>query len=175
MNRGETVRRQIIRIAPSRSFVALDLREFWAYRELLYFLTWRDVKIRYKQTLIGIVWAVLQPILTVAVFSVIFSRFARFDTGEIPYPLFALSGLMLWLFTHGSVTMASNSFVSNTNLVTKVYFPRLIVPLAATFAGLFDLFFSFLILVAFMVYYRMGLGSQIFLAPVVLFGSLKAK
>ncbi|CAN5489854.1 ABC transporter permease [soil metagenome] len=159
---------QVLRIEPSKSIFALDLRELWSYRELLYFLAWRDVKIRYKQTLIGIAWAVLQPILTTAVFTVIFSRFAGFDTGGIPYPLFALSGLMIWLFTHGAITMASGSFVSNTNLVTKVYFPRLIVPLASTLASLFDLIFSFLILFALIIYYRTVPTFHVLLAPAFL-------
>ena len=98
---------EVTRIEPGGSRVAAELRDFWRHRELLYFLTWRDVKIRYKQTAIGIAWAVLQPVLTTAVFTIIFSRFARFDTSDVPYPLFALSGLMIWLFVHTSVTMAS--------------------------------------------------------------------
>jgi len=140
-------------IAPRGHFAGLGLGEIWKYRELLYFLAWRDVKIRYKQTLIGVAWAVLQPVLTTAVFTVIFSNYARFDTGGVPYPLFALSGLMIWLYVHSSVTLASGSFVTNTNLVTKVYFPRLILPLAAVIAGLFDLFFSALVFVVLMLYY----------------------
>ena len=98
---------EITRIKPGGRWLQLDLKDVWAYRELLYFLAWRDVKIRYKQTAIGIVWAVLQPVLTTAIFTVIFSRFARFDTADVPYPLFALSGLMIWLFIHTSITMAS--------------------------------------------------------------------
>lgn len=156
----------IIRITPRKWMVAPNLRELWAYRELLYFLTLRDIKVRYKQTAIGIAWAVLQPVLTTAVFTVIFSGFARFDTGSVPYPLFVLSGLLIWTFTYGSVTTASNSFVSNTNLVTKVYFPRLIVPLAAIFGGLVDVVFSFLLLLILMVYYRPDINAHIFLAPV---------
>lgn len=100
----------------------------------------------------------LQPVLTTAVFTVIFSRFAKFDTGEIPYPLFALSGLMIWLFVHNSITMAGNSFISNTNLVTKVYFPRLIMPVAATFAGFADLVFSLAILIILMIWYAVVPG-----------------
>ena len=160
---------EITRITPPAG-LNFGLAEMWRYRELLYFLAWRDVKIRYKQTLIGIAWAVLQPVLTTAVFTVIFSNYARFDTGGVPYPLFALSGLMLWLFVHSSVTFASGSFVSNTNLVTKVYFPRLIVPLAAVFAGLFDLFFSGCILAILLVYYGVipGVGFAAGIGFVVL-------
>lgn len=146
----------------------MDLKEIWAYRELLYFLTWRDVKIRYKQTAIGVLWVILQPIITTAIFTVLFSNFARFETKDVPYPLFALSGLMIWLFVHTSITMASNSFVSNTNLVTKVYFPRLIVPFAATLAGITDLFFSLIILVVLMIYYGTAPTLQLLLAPLFL-------
>lgn len=156
---------EITKIKPSGRWVTLDLKDLWIYRELLFFLTWRDVKIRYKQTAIGIAWAVLQPVLTTAIFTVIFSSFARFDTKNVPYPLFALSGLMIWLFVHTSITMASGSFVGNTNLVTKVYFPRLIVPIAAAFAGLFDLLFSFAILIGMMIYFGTALTWQLALAP----------
>jgi len=158
----------IVKIKPSGAFLRLDLKDIWVYRELLYFLTWRDVKIRYQQTAIGIAWAVLQPVLTTAVFTVLFSTVPRFNSETIPYPLFALSGLMIWLFVHASVTMASGSFISNTNLVTKVYFPRLIVPFAAALAGLFDLLFSLVILVALMIYYGALPGWQVLLAPVFL-------
>lgn len=154
---------EITRITPPRG-VRLGFGEIWKHRELLYFLAWRDVKIRYKQTVIGIVWAVLQPVLTTAVFTIIFSNYAGFDTGGVPYPLFALSGLMIWLFMHSSVTLASGSFVSNANLVTKVYFPRLIVPLAAVIAGLFDLFFSALVFVVLMIYYGVVPGVGIIAA-----------
>ena len=125
----------ITKIKPDSSWLNLDLKDLWIYRELLYFLTWRDVKVRYKQTAIGVVWAILQPVLTTAIFTVIFSSFARFESLDVPYPLFALSGLMLWLFVNNSISLASNSLVGNANLVTKVYFPRLIVPISATLAG----------------------------------------
>ncbi|MCY7348378.1 MAG: ABC transporter permease [Pyrinomonadaceae bacterium] len=143
----------------------LNLREVWAYRELLYFLTWRDVKVRYKQTAIGVLWAILQPVLTTAIFTIIFSRFARFESLQVPYPLFALSGLLVWLFVNNSVTLASNSLVANTNLVTKIYFPRLIMPSAATFSGLIDLVLGLIILVGLMIYYGVNLTSRIFAAP----------
>lgn len=159
---------QITYIKPKKSWLSLDLREIWTYRELLYFLTWRDVKIRYKQTAIGVLWVILQPLITTAIFTVLFSNFARFETKDVPYPLFALSGLMIWLFVHTSITMASNSFVSNTNLVTKVYFPRLIVPFAATLAGITDLFFSLIILVVLMIYYGTAPTLHILLAPLFL-------
>ena len=158
----------ITEIKPSGRWITLDLKELWAHRELLYFLTWRDVKIRYKQTAIGVAWAVLQPVLTTAIFTILFSRFASFDTKEVPYPLFALSGLIIWLFVHTSITMASGSFISNANLVTKIYFPRLIVPISAVLAGLFDLIFSFAILAILMIYYGAAPSARIALMPVFL-------
>ena len=108
---------------------------------------------RYKQTAIGVLWAILQPVLTTAIFTVIFSQFTRFDSLSIPYPLFALSGLLLWLFVNTSITTASNSLVNNSNLVTKIFFPRLIVPLAATLSGLIDLTLGFVLLVGLMIFY----------------------
>lgn len=160
---------EITKIKPSGKRLNLDLKDLWTYRELLYFLTRRDIKIRYKQTAIGVLWAILQPVLTTAIFTVLFSSFARFETGEIEYPLFALSGLMIWLFVFNAITFAANSFVSNTNLVTKIYFPRLIVPLAATFAALSDLVFSLALLIILMIWYGVDLSWQIALAPVFLF------
>lgn len=158
-------------IKPSKSWISLDLKDLWAYRELLYFLTWRDVKVRYKQTAIGVLWAVLQPVLTTAIFTFIFSTLARFDSTAVPYPLFALSGFLIWLFVFNSITFASNSLVGNSNLVTKIYFPRLIVPISATLAGLADLLFSLAVLIILMIYYGLSqaavtLSWQIVCAPV---------
>ena len=163
---------EITSIKPGGSIASLDLAEIWKYRELLYFLTLRDIKIRYKQTLIGVTWVVLQPVLTTAIFTVIFSTFARFDTKSVPYPLFALSGLCLWLFVHTSISLASTSFVNNTSLITKVYFPRLIVPIAAALATLFDLLFSLAILVILMFYFGVSPTTQIFAAPLFVFLTL---
>ena len=163
---------QVTEIRPGGFVASLDLAEIWKYRELLYFLTLRDIKIRYKQTAIGIAWAILQPVLTTAIFTVIFSTFARFDTGNIPYPLFALSGLIIWLYVHTSVSLASNSFVNNTSLVTKVYFPRLIVPFAAALATLFDLLFGFAILIILMIYFGVAPALPILAAPVFIFLAL---
>src|SRR6478672_3690259 len=163
---------EITRIKPGGSVASLDLAEIWKFRELLYFLTLRDIKIRYKQTLIGVAWVVLQPVLTTAIFTVIFSTFARFDTKSVPYPLFALSGLSLWLFVHTSISLASTSFVNNTSLITKVYFPRLIVPVAAALATLFDLLFSIAILIILMFYFGVTPTTQLFAAPIFVFLAL---
>ncbi|MGI8788101.1 MAG: ABC transporter permease [Pyrinomonadaceae bacterium] len=156
----------IVKIKPDNSRLNLDLKDVWIYRELLYFLTLRDVKVRYKQTAIGVLWAILQPVLTTAIFTVIFSQFARFDSLQVPYPLFALSGLLLWLFVNTSITTASNSLVGNANLVTKIYFPRLIVPIAATLSGLIDLALGFLLLVGLMIYYGVALSRQMIFVPI---------
>jgi lipopolysaccharide transport system permease protein len=164
---------QITYIKPSGSWLELDLKDFWTYRELLYFLTWRDVKVRYKQTAIGVVWAILQPVLTTAIFTVIFSTVARFESQSVPYPLFALSGFLVWLFVFNSISFSANSLVGNTNLVTKIYFPRLIVPVSATLSGLFDLLFSFAVLAAMMIYYiaknAVSISWQIALVPAFIF------
>lgn len=165
---GSVNEKQVVRIVPSRSLGQLGLAELWNHRELLYFMIWRDVKIRYKQAAFGVAWAILQPVVTTIVFTLIFSSFARFDTADVPYPLFALSGVMVWLFVHTSITMASNSFVANTNLVTKVYFPRLILPLAATFSALSDLIFSIGIVVLMMFYFGVLPTAQLLIAPLFL-------
>lgn len=144
----------LVVIEPSRSSVALDLKGTWAYRELLYFLTWRDVKIRYKQTALGVTWAVLQPLLMMIVFSLFFGRVAGIASDGLPYPLFAYGGLLPWTFFSNAITNSGNSLVGSAQLITKVYFPRMIIPAAAVGASLVDLLLSFLLLVPMMVYYR---------------------
>lgn len=157
--------KRITEITPRSRWLEIRPAELWSYRELLYFLAWRDVKIRYKQTFIGVAWAVLQPALTTIIFTVIFGSWVRVDTGDVPYPVFALSGLLIWFFVFSSVTFASNSFVGHSNLVTKVYFPRLLVPVAAILAGVFDLVIGLAMLAIVMVYYRLGLGVSSLAAP----------
>lgn len=154
-----------IKIEASKSWARFNLKDLWNYRELIYFLVWRDVKVRYKQTAIGIAWAVLQPVLTTAIFTVLFTQFARFDSLDAPYPLFVLGGLLIWIFVNSSITTAGNSLINNSNLVTKVYFPRLIVPISAALGGLIDLAFGFLVLLGLMFYYGVSLSPQILLAP----------
>jgi lipopolysaccharide transport system permease protein len=154
-------------LEPTRSWVALNLRDIWAYRELLYFLTWRDVRVRYKQTLLGAGWAVMQPLFTMIVFTIIFGRFAKLPSDGIPYPLFAYSVLMPWTFFSNALSTSSNSLVVSSGLITKVYFPRLIMPAASIFAGLVDIAFSFLLLVLLMVWYRVPLTSNIVILPLL--------
>src|SRR5258705_1697832 len=145
--------------------VQVNLGELWQFRELLYFLTLRDIKVRYKQTLMGVTWVIIQPLMTALIFTLVFNRFVRLEAGSLPYPLFALSGLLLWLFFANAVTNSTNSLVSNANLITKVYFPRLFIPAAAVGAGLVDLGVSFLLLVALVFYYGVTLTLNILLLP----------
>ena len=154
-------------IEANRSWGAINLRDLWAYRELLYFLTWRDVKIRYKQTLLGAAWAVLQPLLLMLIFTFFFARLAGISSGNVPYPLFAYAGLLPWTFFANAVTTSGNSLVSSTNLITKVYFPRIIIPAAAVAAGLVDFAIACVLLVALMIYYHMPLHASILLLPVL--------
>jgi lipopolysaccharide transport system permease protein len=155
--------------------VQLNLGDLWAYRELLYFLTWRDVKVRYKQTLMGVAWVVIQPLATMLIFTVVFNRIARLDSGAIPYPLFAYSGLLLWSFFAGAVSAGTNSLISNTSLVTKVYFPRAFIPAAAVGAGLVDLAVGSVLLAAMAAYYGVHVTWGLLLLPVfVLLGALLA-
>ena len=138
---------------PSTGWVRLGLRELWAYRELLYFFVWRDLKARFKQTALGVTWVILQPILTVLVFTVFFGRLAQMPSDGVPYPLYTFAALLPWqLFSH-TVTHAGNSLVTNQALLTKVYFPRLAIPLASALEGLVDFALAFVVFLAMMVYY----------------------
>src|SRR5882672_7019657 len=127
-----------LRIAPSKGWVSLKLRELWEYRELLYFLVWRDIKVRYKQTALGATWAIIQPVFTMLVFSLFFGRLGKIPSDGIPYPIFAFAALVPWTFFANGLGQSSNSLVGNANLITKIYFPRLIVPLASVFSGIVD-------------------------------------
>jgi homopolymeric O-antigen transport system permease protein len=140
-------------IAPARGWAPLNLRDLWKYRELLYFLTWRDIKVRYKQAALGVAWAVIQPILTMIIFSVIFGQLAKLPSDGIPYPVFSFVALLPWQLFAGSLQRAGTSLVGNSNLLTKVYFPSLIIPLSAVGAGLVDFAISFVVLLGLMLYY----------------------
>jgi len=146
-----------------------ELHDLWAFRELLYFLTWRDIKVRYKQTSLGVAWAILQPLLTMVIFTIFFGRLAGVPSDNIPYPLFAYAGLLPWTFFSNAVGNSGNSLVGNANLITKVYFPRMIIPGAAVAAGLVDFAFAFVILILLMIYYRVGIGWGLLLFPIVVF------
>src|SRR5438552_12231103 len=140
-------------IRPSHGWVPLQLRELWEYRELLYFLAWRDIKVRYKQTVIGIAWAIIQPVVTMVVFSVFFGRLAKIPSEGVPYPVFAYTALLPWQLFAQALAESGNSLVSNQNLITKVYFPRLLIPLATIVAGLVDFGIAFIVLAGMMLFY----------------------
>lgn len=154
-------------IEPSRGWVSLRLRDLWEYRELLYFLAWRDIKLRYKQTALGVAWAVLQPLSTMLLFWLLFGRLAGIKSDGIPYPIFAFAALLFWTFFSNAVTNSSNSLVGSSHLITKVYFPRMIIPMAAVAAGLLDLIISFPLLVLLGVYYGVDLRWTILMVPVL--------
>jgi lipopolysaccharide transport system permease protein len=154
-------------IEPSRGWASLNLKELWAYRELLYFLALRDVRLRYKQTALGIIWVVLQPLATMLLFSFLFGRLAGIKSDGIPYPIFAYTALLIWTFFSNAVISSSNSLVGSSHLITKVYFPRMIIPMAAVAAGLIDLIISFPLLVILGVYYGVNLRLTILLMPVL--------
>jgi lipopolysaccharide transport system permease protein len=149
-------------------------KELWEYRELLFFLTWRDIKIRYKQAALGVGWAVLQPLLTMAIFSIIFGLLARLPSDGVPYPLFALTALLPWQLFSGALGRAGNSLVANSNLLTKVYFPRLVIPISAILAGLLDFAISFVILVVMILIYRIPLSWAILTLPLFVLLALLA-
>lgn len=164
----------MIRVERSRGWVSLRLGDLWEYRELVYFLTWRDVKVRYKQTLLGAAWAVLQPLLTMLVFSLFFGRLGRMPSDGIPYPVFTLAALVPWSFFSNGLTQSSNSLVGSANLITKVYFPRLIVPVATVLSGVIDFVLAFVCLIAMMAYYHRVPAATVVWLPVFLLLALIA-
>ena len=157
--------RPLVSIRAGGDFAAVDLKSLWAYRELLYFLTWRDVKVRYKQTVLGVAWAVIQPLFTMIIFSIFFGKLAGLPSDGIPYPLFAYAAVMPWTFFSNAVTNSGNSLVGSAHLITKVYFPRMIIPAAAVAAGLIDLMIAFGILIVLMIYYGVGMTWNLLMAP----------
>jgi lipopolysaccharide transport system permease protein len=159
MNEVHLPAEPLVVIQPSKRWSILSFKDIWAYRELLFFLTWRDVKVRYKQTALGAAWAI---------FTIFFGRLAGVASAGIPYPLFALAGLVPWTFFANAITASGNSLVGSANLITKVYFPRLIVPAAAMMAGLVDFLLAFMMLVVLMVYYRVTPTIQILFLPVLI-------
>jgi lipopolysaccharide transport system permease protein len=159
---------QTLTIRPPKGWASLGLRELWEYRELLYFLTWRDVKVRYKQTALGAAWAVIQPFFMMIVFSLFFGRLGRIPSDGIPYPVFTYCALLPWqLFAH-ALSESSNSLVANERLITKVYFPRLVVPISAVLGGLIDFAVAFVILLGMMAYYRITPTAMIVTLPLFL-------
>jgi lipopolysaccharide transport system permease protein len=157
-----------IKIVPTKGWVSLKLGELFAYRELLYFLMMRDIKVRYRQTLLGGLWAILQPFLTMVIFSIIFGRVAKMPSDGIPYPIFSYAALVPWTFFANGLTLASNSVVSSSNLVKKIYFPRLAIPIASILARTVDFAFSFAVLIVLMFYYGLTPTINIVWLPLLL-------
>ena len=158
----------LIKIRPSKGWVALQLGDLWVYRELLYFLTWRDIKVRYKQTILGATWAIIQPLFTMLLFTLFFGKLGHIPSDGVPYPIFAYAGLLPWTFFSNAVTNSGNSLVGSANLITKVYFPRMIIPGAAVGAGLVDFAIAFVILIALMIYYHVALTWNLLALPLLL-------
>ena len=156
----------ITRIGPSTSNFGARVKELWDYRELLYFLVWRDVKVRYKQTSIGVGWAVIQPLLTMIIFTLVFGRFAKIPSDGLPYPIFSFAALLPWTYFASSLTQSILSVVNNSNLITKVYFPRLMLPMAAVVCGLVDFSIAFVFLIGMMIWYGIVPGLGILFVPV---------
>lgn len=157
----------ITSIAPSRGWQSVNLAELWKFRGLVYFLIWRDIKVKYKQTLLGAAWAVLQPAAMMVVFTLFFSKVARVPSGDLPYPLFSYAGLLPWTFFATALTSAGNSVVASERLVTKIYFPRLAIPLAAVGAATVDFLIAFGLLVVLMLWYGVMPGPMMLTLPLV--------
>jgi len=172
---GQEPPKPLIAIEAGRGWAGLDLRDLWLHRDLFFFLIWRDVKVRYKQTVLGAAWAILQPFLTMVVFTLFFGKLAKVPSDGIPYPIFAYAGLLPWTFFSNAITASSNSLVGNASLITKVYFPRMVIPGAAVGAGLVDFAIAAVILVGMMAFYGFGLGiDALMLIPLVLLTAVLA-
>jgi lipopolysaccharide transport system permease protein len=157
-----------IRIEARRGWVSLKLREVWEYRELLFFLTWRNIQVRYKQTALGVTWAIIQPLFTMAVFSLFFGRLAKVPSDGIPYPIFAFAALVPWTFFSNGLSQSSNSLVGNSNLIKKVYFPRLTIPVSTVLSGVVDFMLAFVMVLGMMFYYRIVPTANVLWIPPLL-------
>jgi lipopolysaccharide transport system permease protein len=165
----------VVRIEARRGWLALDLGELWAYRDLIYFFVWRDIKVRYKQTVIGAAWAILQPVLTMLVFSLFFGRLAKIPSQGLPYPIFYYCALLPWMYFSTAMQAATNIVVDNQRVITKIYFPRVVLPIASVMAGLVDFAISFGVFLVLMAYYRIApTGAVIWLPFLMLLAVLTA-
>lgn len=156
------------RIEPSKGWVSLNLRELWNYRELFYFFIWRDLKVRYRQTILGVAWAVLQPFMTMVIFSIFFGRLAQVDSDGLPYPIFSFAALVPWNFFSGALISGSNSLIGNANMLKKIYFPRMTMPISTALSGLVDFGIAFIVLVGMMVYYGYRPTGNVVWLPLLL-------
>ncbi len=159
---------RIVRIQARNTWFALDLAELWAYRELLYFFVWRDIKVRYKQTVIGAAWAILQPVLTMIVFSLFFGKLAKIPSQGLPYPIFYYSALLPWMYFATAMQGATNIVVDNQRVITKIYFPRVVLPIASVLSGLLDFSISFGVFLIMMAYYRIAPMASVIWLPAFL-------
>ena len=159
---------QRLRIQPSKGWVALNLSDLWEYRELLYFLTWRNIKVRYKQTVLGASWAILQPFFTMVVFSLFFGKLAKIPSDGIPYPIWSFAALVPWTFFANGLTLSSQSLVASQNLLKKIYFPRLVIPIATVMSGFLDFCLAFLVLLGMMIFYDIMPTANIIWLPAFL-------
>src|SRR5947199_5609621 len=164
----DTATLPVLVIQPSKGFLRLKLADVWEYRELLYFLVWRDIKVRYNQTALGAAWAILQPVMTMVVFSIFFGRLAKMPSDGIPYPIFAYAALLPWQLFAYALSESGNSLISNQGLITKVYFPRLVIPISAVLAGLVDFGIAFVVLLGMMMYYGITPGPAVLLLPLLI-------
>ncbi len=155
-------------VEPTRGWVSLQLADLWHYRELLYFLVWRDVKVRYKQTILGAAWAIIQPFFTMVVFSLFFGKLAKMPSDGIPYPVFAYAALVPWTFFSSALTQSSNSLVGSANLITKVYFPRLVIPISSALSPLPDFAIAFVVLLGMMVYFGTYPTAAVIFLPLLI-------
>ena len=155
-------------IGPSKGWISLDLKELWRYRDLLLFLSWRDVSVRYKQTVLGAAWAIIQPFFSMVVFSLFFGRLAKIPSDGVPYPIFSYAALLPWQYFSGAMSNSANRLVGSSNLITKVYFPRLVIPLAAVLPPAVDFGIAFLVLLGMMLYYGVALTWNVFWLPLFL-------
>jgi lipopolysaccharide transport system permease protein len=156
---------RVLRIQTSKGWVPLRVRELWEYRELIYFLVWGNVKIRYKQTVLGAAWAIIQPLMTMLVFSLFFGKLAKIPSDNVPYPIFSFAALVPWTFFSNSLRLASDSLIGSAHLITKVYFPRLAIPIATVLSGVVDFAIAFLMLVVMMLYYGIVPGNRMLWLP----------
>jgi lipopolysaccharide transport system permease protein len=155
-------------VKPSSGWAALNLRDLWVYRELVYFMTWRNLKVRYKQSVLGVGWAILQPFLTMVVFSIFFGNLAKVPSDGVPYPIFSYTALIPWTLFSKALQDASHSLVQNSHMITKIYFPRMILPLAAVLAGVLDFLIAFVVLLGMMVFYHVAPTANIWSIPLFL-------
>ena len=160
--------KNILIIQPKKNIFNIEISEIWKFRELLYFLVWRDIKVRYKQTFIGASWAIVQPFFTMVVFTIFFGKIAKIPSDDVPYPIFSYSGVILWTYFSSALSSSSNSLVGSSNLISKVYFPRLIIPLSSAISSGLDYFIATSILFLMMFYYGIYPNFQFIFLPFVL-------